>query len=185
MMLRDELVAQGVKELKHLEVAGFAFDNVSRSLLYTKKIWPWKDMCLMPPYPMFWAETYQPVAGPRPDTRMGALIRADDHGVGPQDARWTLYGRTYLDNFSTVFDWIVDVDKTGRPLWQSPTTYTGRNAAMAVEVNALTPFKVALGLVLIVDDLSEIALPKGSTVSASIPGVCDWTVTVGLDLIPF
>ena len=54
-----------------------------------------------------------------------------------------------------------------------------------MEVNALTPFKVALGLVLIVDDLSGIALPKGSVISASIPGVCDWTVTVGLDLIPF
>jgi hypothetical protein len=54
-----------------------------------------------------------------------------------------------------------------------------------MEVNALTPFKVALGLTMVADDLAEIALPKGSVISASIPGVCDWTVTVGLDLIPF
>jgi hypothetical protein len=54
-----------------------------------------------------------------------------------------------------------------------------------MELHALTPFKVALGLALIVDDLSEVELPKGSVVSASIPGACDWTVQVGLDVIPF
>ena len=54
-----------------------------------------------------------------------------------------------------------------------------------MELHALAPFKVALGLALIVDDLAEVELPKGSVVSASIPGACDWTVSVGLDVIPF
>lgn len=54
-----------------------------------------------------------------------------------------------------------------------------------MELNALAPFNVAQALAQLTDDLAGIVLPKGSVVSASIPGVCDWQVSIGLDLIPF